>query len=339
MSVEFRILGQPEGDNALWVQIDSGQQVSRLMFDCGEGCPSALSFGDILDLDGLFFSHYHMDHIAGFDSYFRCVYDRASDANVIWGPPGSATLLHHRFQGYLWNIYEGSTAEWWVHEVHEKEIRRFRFAVGEALATSYEEEPLPRPGASILTTPSFTIEALTMEHRGPSLAYIVREQPKRNISMERVRERGWKPGPWMQSLKTASPDQEGEVKIGDESIPLAALREALLVETPGESIAYLTDFLLDSSAQERLIGALQGVKTVVCESQYRSSDSKLAEANFHMTTSQVATLAKDAQVSELVLFHLSRRYRPVEWLEMLEEAKSIFPHTSFPSHWTITDIG
>jgi ribonuclease Z len=47
MSITFRILGRAGKDNALLVQIDSGQAVERLLFDCGEGCLSELSLADI----------------------------------------------------------------------------------------------------------------------------------------------------------------------------------------------------------------------------------------------------------------------------------------------------
>lgn len=47
MSISFRILGTAGRDNALFVQVDSGQAVERLLFDCGDGCVSELPFADI----------------------------------------------------------------------------------------------------------------------------------------------------------------------------------------------------------------------------------------------------------------------------------------------------
>jgi ribonuclease Z len=113
------------------------------------------------------------------------------------------------------------------------------------------------------------------------------------------------------------------------------LQEALLVITPGDSVAYLTDFLLDEAAVERLADALKGVGTVVCESQYRHADLELACRNYHMTATQVASLAARAGVGRLVLFHISDRYQPEEWPELLAEARSVFPATTFPNHWAM----
>jgi ribonuclease Z len=47
----------------------------------------------------------------------------------------------------------------------------------------------------------------------------------------------------------------------------------------------------------------------------------------------VANLARRAGVDRLVLFHLSARYRPPEWREMLAAARAIFPNASFPAGW------
>jgi ribonuclease Z len=61
MSISFRILGKAGGDNALLVQLDSGQAIQRLLFDCGEGCLSELALAAILAL-GLIKSVKHCWH-------------------------------------------------------------------------------------------------------------------------------------------------------------------------------------------------------------------------------------------------------------------------------------
>ncbi|HEX9046556.1 MAG TPA: ribonuclease Z, partial [Verrucomicrobiae bacterium] len=108
---------------------------------------------------------------------------------------------------------------------------------------------------------------------------------------------------------------------------------SLLRETPGDAIAYLTDFLLDDRTMDRLAAALAGCGTMVCEGQYRQADWELAQKHFHMTTVRSATLAQRAGVKELVLFHLSDRYQPEQWREMLQEAREIFPNTQYPPQW------
>ena len=333
MSISFRILGTAGGDNALLVQIDSGQTVERLLFDCGEGCLTEIPFADIQAIDHLFFSHLHMDHVSGFDSFFRCTFNRETKPNRIWGPPETARILQHRFQGFLWNLHGEMSASWRVSDVHPGQIHTARFEVSEAFAVAHDEGAQPYD-RTLCEGAGFVVEALTMEHRTPTLAYIVREKPRRNIDTSRLASLGLRPGPWLKELKE-SPGSSDTVVVDGMTRSKEELRSLLLVETPGDSIAYLTDFLLDEPAMERLADALRGCRVMVCEGQYRHADLDLARKHFHMTTVLSATVAKRAQVEELVLFHVSSRYEREAWLEMLGEARQVFPNVHYPPHWNL----
>jgi ribonuclease Z len=331
MSISYRVLGAAGRDNALLVQVDSGQAVERLLFDCGEACLSELALADILQIDHLLFSHLHMDHVAGFDKFFRCNFDRASKPNRIWGPPETARILQHRFQGFLWNLHEEMSAAWLVSDIHPDQIRTARLELREAFAIPHDGGVQPY-AETIVEGAGFVAEAFTMNHRTPTLAYLVREKPRRNIDTARMASLGLRPGPWLKQLKESS-DNSGSATVGGVTHSMEELKKALIVETPGESIAFLTDFLLDEPAVERLSAALQGCGTIVCEGQYRHADLDLARKNFHMTTVLAATLAQRAQAKELVLFHLSDRYEREDWLAMLQEARQIFPNSSYPPQW------
>jgi len=113
------------------------------------------------------------------------------------------------------------------------------------------------------------------------------------------------------------------------------LRKELLVQTPGDSVAYVTDFLLDASTHESLATWLLGCRTLVCESQYRHADLELAQKNSHATAKLVAELARDAKVTKLILFHLSDRYSVEEWKQIRDEVCEIFPDASFSTHWNL----
>ena len=77
MAIHYQILGQPGRDNALFFEINTGQSIHKFVFDCGEACLRDLPVAQIQAIDGLFFSHFHIDHVAGFDSFLRSNYDRA----------------------------------------------------------------------------------------------------------------------------------------------------------------------------------------------------------------------------------------------------------------------
>lgn len=333
MSISFRILGTAGSDNALLVQVDSGQAVERLLFDCGDACLSGLPFADIQAVDHLFFSHLHMDHVGGFDSFFRSTFNRQTKPNRIWGPPGTIRILQHRFQGFLWNLHEEMAATWRVSDIHPQEIQTTRFELREAFAVAHDEGTQPHV-RTLWEGAGCVVEAITMDHRTPTLAYIVREKARRNIDTSRLPSLGLKPGPWLKQLKESAGGTD-TVVIDGVTHSAVELRERLIVETPGDSIAYLTDFLLDEPAMERLTDALRGCRVMICEGQYRHADIELARKNFHMTTVLAATLAQRAQVEELVLFHLSDRYPRADWLEMLREARQVFPKAAYPQHWNL----
>ncbi len=332
MTLSFQVLGDAGRDNALLVTVDSGQAVSRLLFDCGEGCLSKVAFAEVQAIDHLLFSHLHMDHVAGFDGFFRCVYGRTDRPNHLWGPPGTGDILHHRFRGFLWNLVSDLKAFWQVHDLHPGRIRARRFELAEAFAESHEEGELPWD-RTVLTGPDYAVDALLMDHGTPSVAYVVRETPRVNIDPVKLAKLGLRPGPWLQRVRGPRAEQGETVVVEGVTRRVRELQDILVTVTPGDSVAYLTDFLLDEAAADRLGEALKGVGTVVCESQYRHADAELARRNYHMTATQVASLAARAGIGRLVLFHLSDRYRPGEWGAMLEEARAIFPTTIFPGHW------
>ncbi|WP_395750525.1 MBL fold metallo-hydrolase [Prosthecobacter sp.] len=333
MSISYRILGAAGSDNALLVQVDSGQAVERLLFDCGEGCLSDVPFAEVQGIDQLFFSHLHMDHVGGFDSFFRSTFNRQTKPNRIWGPPETIRILQHRFQGYLWNLHEEMAGTWRVSDVSPSEVRTARFELREAFVEAHHEGAQPY-ARTLWEGAGCSVDVVTMDHRTPTLAYVVREKARRNIDMSRLAALGLKPGPWMKQMKE-SVESAGVVVIEGVQHSMDELREKLIVETPGDSIAYLTDFMLDEAAMERLTDVLRGCKVMICEGQYRHADLELARKYFHMTTVLTATLARRAQVGELVLFHLSARYERAVWLEMLREAREIFPKTGYPAHWEL----
>ncbi len=332
MALQFLVLGSPGRDNAVLARINSGQKVIRLLFDCGEGCLATLSVAETHAIDHLLFSHFHMDHVSGFDSFFRLTFDRTTRPNHIWGPPGSSQIMQHRFQGFLWNLHHDAAGCWDVHDIYPERVEVTRFYTNQAFAEAHPQPAQPATPA-IIDTPEYTVQAFQMNHLTPSMAYLVREAPRLNIDVSRLDALGLRSGGWLQAVKMPQPGEAETLEIDGKTYPLADLRRALLTETPGQSLAYLTDFLMDEPALERLASVLQGCDTIICESQYRQADHELAARNYHMTAAQAAELARRANARRLILFHLSDRYPQEDWPALLAEAQAIFPNTTFPKGW------
>ena len=166
-----------------------------------------------------------------------------------------------------------------------------------ARATAFGTRTRLAPGPStgvLINTPVFTVRAFHMDHLTPSLAYLVEEKPRLNINTAELAARGLPGGSWLQRLKDEALGNEVGLELQGVSYKLGDLREGLLERSPGASVAYLTDFLLDEEAMERLSRALKGCTTIVCEAQFQHADVGLALKTHHMTTVQAATLAERA---------------------------------------------
>jgi ribonuclease Z len=334
MPITFQVLGRPGRDNALFVKLDTGQAQTRFLFDCGDGCPHQLAPTDLREVDHLCFSHLHMDHVAGFDLFFRVNFDRAAKENRVWVPHGSGEVIHHRFRGFMWNLVdEKQEGEWLVSEIAPDAVRSAKYRAKEGFRTAHAQPEWPRRDRTIIDGDGFTAEAILLDHGTPSVGYVVRELARVNVDTEKLYARGFKPGPWVKRLRgpVAAPGET--VVIDNVEHRLGALQAELLVTTPGDSIAYLTDFRMTPATSDELAQYLRGVNTVVCESQYSAADVDLAERVMHSTAEEAASMAAKAGVGRLILFHFSDRYDAPARRAMVEEARTIFANTTLPEGW------
>ncbi len=338
MSLDIQILGRPGYDNATLVTVDTGNAIHRLLFDCGAGCLDSLSTSDIQSIDHVFFSHYHMDHICGFDDFFRANYNRPDRPVILWGPPGTIDIMHHRMRGYTWNLHHGQRGEWIVNEIgldgSSGSVQSAGFYTKEAFAKKHLKQP------RLQLSDDYHIDWQMLDHGSiPSVAYRLRETDRENIDPQALHEIGIRPGPWLRELKETLEDDD-TIELEGTAYRAGDLRQRLMTTKPGESMAYLTDFILEpgSTAWQHTADWLQQTDTLVCESQYLETDVDLAKANSHMTAKRVGQLAAEAQVGKLLLQHVSRRYSKEDWQLLLKEAQAEHSETAFPSHWRLYPI-
>ncbi len=318
MAIEIRVLGRRGADNAVLVTINTGQHISRLLMDCGERTVSRLSFSESAEIDHVLFSHFHMDHVAGFDSFFRRHYDRSDRVNHIWGPPGTAEIKGHRFRAFVWNLIGDRQAYWDCHDIGPDWVDTVRYKLSEAFAQAHSEPSDAMP-ERLFEGIGYHVEAITLNHGIPSIGYVVREADRVNVDTDKLRALGLKPGPWLKTLPS-----DAVCVIDGVSRDAEELRKELLVRTAGESMAFLTDFIAEGNETKRIAERVRGVGTLICECQYRAADADLARKNSHMTTTWVGELAALAEPQRLLLTHFSERYRPDEWDEMVDEVRARF---------------
>ncbi len=335
MSIREILLGNPGADNALLATVDTGQSLHRILFDCGEGCLNSLKQSEIQSIEHLCFSHFHMDHVSGFDTFFRHNYNRPDGPVQVWGPEHSVEVMGNRFRSFTWNLHKNQPGEWIICELRGEAIHGSRFRTREAFAEAHELPQKSLERRTLFSRPEFRIEVMALPHHTiQSLAYRIVESDRIKICPDALKRSGLNPGKWLQEI-TISDYEEGQmIEVDGQSLSLKKLREDLLTRSAGESIAYLTDFCIekDTDAWQEAVEWLSGTDKLVVECQYHSRDQSLADRNGHMTATAVGRLAADSKVGQVMLMHLSRRYSQEEWAELLAEVQAEFPRASFPTH-------
>lgn len=337
MSISYQVLGEPGSDNAVMATVNTGQSQHRLLFDCGEGCLRDVPRADIQSIEVVFFSHFHIDHVAGFDGFFRLNWFRPDVPVRIFGPKGARRIIHHRTQGITWNLVEGASGQVRVTELVDDRAWTSQYLASEGFATEHPLDERPFDGIAYRGR-TFRVEARAMYHGIASLAYLIREEEHANVDMEALAASGFSPGPWLKQVKDKSVGSDVEIEVAGSTHRIGDLRDSLLVYHPGDSLAYLTDFCLDSpQAEDELVKFLHGCRTVICENNFRDSDIELARNSQHMVSADVGRLAARVQPEELVLFHVSDRYGEEEWREQLTEVRRQFDRAIFPKQWRLSN--
>ncbi len=260
----------------------------RFMVDCGEGTQRQLLRSGLgfKRLNKILITHAHLDHILGL-------------AGLV------STMTRWEVMDGL-EIYGGAYA-----------LDR----IGRLLDVVFSPHPIPssitfheiQPGV-IFATEHLRIEAFPVVHRGPDCyGFHFIETPRRPFLVEKAEALGVPPGPDRRRL------------VQGEAITLANGRvvhpdEVLGPPRPGARLAFIGDL-----ARTRGVAAfIRGADVLVVEATYLEQDKDLARQYGHLTAAQAARLARNAQVGQLILTHLSRRYADED---VLAEAQAIFPNT------------
>jgi ribonuclease Z len=169
-----------------------------------------------------------------------------------------------------------------------------------------------KPGV-FFETDDFTISAFPVFHRGSdSLGFKFEERARRPFLPEKAEELGVPQGPQRRDLvdgKTIRLEDGREVLPDDVLGPLK----------PGLVYVHIGD----AGRTEDLVAACQDADALVIESTYLEEEAELADQFSHLTARRAAALAVQANVKQLILTHLSRRYREKD---VLAEAEVVFPN-------------
>lgn len=84
-------------------------------------------------------------------------------------------------------------------------------------------------------------------------------------------------------------------------------------------------FCSDTAYHDEIVETIKGVDLLYHEATFAEDNKALACETFHSTGKQAALIAKQAEVTKLIIGHFSARYKSSSVI--LEEARGIFPET------------
>jgi ribonuclease Z len=263
----------------------------RFLVDCGEGTQrqilkSGLGFRN---LNHILLTHGHLDHILGLAGLFSTLtrWETLEDVEIL---AGAWTL--ERVDALLYGVR--------VIGKGESPVKVTLNAI--------------EPGV-IFKMEDFQVRAFPVYHRGPDCyGFVFEEKAHRPFLPEKAEALGVPPGPLRRELVNGDPV----------TLPSGAIvqPEQVLGETvPGAKYVHVGD----TGRTEEILEHARNADALVIEATYLEEERQMAKEFAHLTARQAGELAKAANVGQLILTHVSRRYRESD---VLAEAAAAFPRVA-----------
>ena len=260
----------------------------RFMVDCGEGTQRQILKSGVgfKHLNHILLTHGHLDHILGLAGLLSTFMRwEAIDEVNIYGSSHTMERVEDLVTGV---VLRGGKPTMAINLLNVS------------------------PGL-IFQADNFSVTAFPVDHRGSSsLGYRFEEASRRPFLPEKAEALGIPPGPWRQHLVEGKPASLPDGRLIDPD-------DVLGEEKPGTCLVVVGDV----GRPEKLMDFIRGADTLVIEATYLKEEVQLAAEFGHSTAESVAHLAVDAGIGNLIMTHVSRRYKDES---VNAEAQAIFPN-------------
>ena len=259
------------------------------MIDCGEGAQWRLQETGIKrgKINQIFISHLHGDHIYGLIGLLNSYsLSKREEPITVFSPNGLEEIIRVQLK-------------------YTKAELSFPLFFIDVDTTEHQ----------LIFEDSFVeVYSIPLTHRAPTSGFLFREKPRPlNIIASKIEEFNIP----IQKIK--------EIKSGaDFTLPNGTIlsnSELTLPPIPSRSYAFCSDTLYDES----IVSLIHGVDLLYHESTFLHELKPMAQETMHSTAKEAATIAKKANVGQLVLGHYSSRYKELN--PLLDEAIQVFPNT------------
>ncbi|WP_141431799.1 ribonuclease Z [Bacillus sp. 03113] len=259
------------------------------LFDCGEATQHQILHTSIKPrrIEKIFITHLHGDHL--------------------YGLPG--LLSSRSFQG-------GETE---VTVFGPKGLKEY-IHVSLSISQTYLKYPLKVieiEEGFIFEDEQFLVEARLLDHGIPSYGYRVVEKDRPGTLMvDKLMAAGIKPGPVYKKIKNGENVTLENGTVVDANQFVGPDQKGRIVTVLGDTRTCEAASLLAKDAD-----------ILVHEATFSKGEEHLAYEYYHSTTYQAAKTAQKAKVKKLCLTHISARYDRSSWVQLVNEAKTIFEQT------------
>ena len=272
----------------------------RFLIDCGEGTQRQIlqSGTGFKHLTRVLLTHGHLDHILGLGGLLSTFLRwEAIDELEIFGGRSSLDRVHDLLYGV---VLRGNQPPM---PIEFREVKSGTF----------------------FECNDFTVSAFPVTHRGPDcLGYVFEEKARRPFLPEKADELGVPFGPERRDLVAGKTINlpNGHQVTPDEV--LGPVQKGLKLVVVG-----------DTGRTDNLLEACKDADALVIESTYLNEEAEMAHDFAHLTAQQAAELAVNANVKQLILTHISRRYREKD---VLKEAQAVYPNAAVARDFDIFQI-
>lgn len=270
------------------------------LFDCGRA--RYLNAGDCKSLRAVFITHTHIDHFCNFDTLLRHHVGMRRLVTIV-GPSGIAANVQGKGLSYTWNLIHKRRVVYEVREVCGDRIHVYEMGPPDwepRLITDYKIR-----NNIVFQEKGISVKARELDHKTPSLAYLLEEDSSINIG-----EFPYRPGPWIRELKEAKEQADDqrliEVEAG-KTLPAVELY-ALLFVKQGWKLGYAMDHLPCKKNHATMASLFEGVDELIIEAFFRDCDRNYALRHYHSTAYESGNFARKAKAKRLTIAHHSRRY-------------------------------
>ena len=171
---------------------------------------------------------------------------------------------------------------------------------------------------------NFYLESKKMVHNTSCNAYCFVKKGERRIDKTKLKKVGLPEGPLLHNLKKGEEIIYGKKKFKPESLTFKE-----------EDIKVC--FILDTRLNKSIVEFAKDSDVLVCDAAFEPGKEEIAEKHYHLTASQAAEIAKQANVKKLVLTHISQRYeKKVE--DVLKQVNKIFKRSLMVSDRDIVEV-